>query len=332
MAHALALDGHDLALKLHLLMGELDPVRLREDVTRGLQERFRELERQLADLEARVVAACASGAADEAMARFRESTRTLLEALQEHLPGDGGSTAEMRRQWAEFRARLQPAYDDLTLALRQWRLRAPSFRPTNVSRSVFHFGAALASVLVVEALPGPNSMRIIAATIAVLAWTLEISRRFSVRSDRFSWWLFGRMAHPHERKRINSATWYSTALLALALPGSAVAAAVGLAVLGVADPVAGFVGRRWGRHRLVQSRTLEGSLGFVAAGLLAAVVVLVVWHWELGPGVIALLAVASVLPAAVAELVVRRVDDNLAIPVVAAAGVLVTGALLGGVL
>jgi dolichol kinase len=73
-------------------------------------------------------------------------------------------------------------------------------------------------------------------------------------------------------------------------------------VLGLADPVAGYVGRRLGRRPFLGG-TLEGSLAFV----LVAAVILIARH----PALVALPAAAL---SALAERRCWPLDDNLAVP------------------
>ena len=49
-------------------------------------------------------------------------------------------------------------------------------------------------------------------------------------------------------------------------------------MLGVADPVAALIGRRYGRHKLRGGKSLEGAMAFVASGTLAALGGLALLH------------------------------------------------------
>jgi dolichol kinase len=96
---------------------------------------------------------------------------------------------------------------------------------------------------------------------------------------------------------------------------------VGLAVLGLGDPAAAIVGRTFGRHRLADGRSLEGTAAFVVAGSAAAWLVLTSWHPEVP---VAATALAAAGGGAAGELVARRIDDNLVIPIAAAFAAWVT--------
>ena len=93
-------------------------------------------------------------------------------------------------------------------------------------------------------------------------------------------------------------------------------ASLGIAVLGFADPAAAIIGRRYGRIKLVNGRTLEGTATFVAVGTLVAVPWLAL-VWGMDPGLALKLGFFGALAGGVAELFSRRVDDNLSIPVAA---------------
>jgi dolichol kinase len=139
--------------------------------------------------------------------------------------------------------------------------------------------------------------------------------------------LFGKLAHVHERYRVNSATWYATALMLLSLWSSSAVSAIAVVVLGVGDPVAAMVGRRFGRTRLRAGRSLEGSLGFVGSAFVVAWVVAVL----LLPGSLSahlLIALVAAISGAVAEIFSTRLDDNLTIPLSVAASVTALQALL----
>jgi len=153
----------------------------------------------------------------------------------------------------------------------------------------------------------------------VFGWGSEIANRTSKRLRALLFSVFGPLAHPHEHHRVNSATWYATALLLLALTQSKFLCTVGVAVLGFGDPAAAVLGRRFGRVQLIHGRTLEGTLSFVAASTAAAFTALALGY-PYSPGQALLLALAGSAAGALAELVSLRVDDNFTVPLSAACG------------
>jgi dolichol kinase len=195
--------------------------------------------------------------------------------------------------------------------------RAPA-RPSNPARSIFHMVSALVSLSFILVVFTPRQLPWVAGSIAGTFWLLEALRqpfpRFNVLLMRF----FRPIAHAAEAHRINSGTWYMTALTLLAITRSAWICLVGVAVLGFADPAASFVGRRWGRVELMHGRTLEGGLAFVVAGTVAATFALLLMKPRPELGLALLVAFIASVAGAVAEMLSRRFDDNLTIPLASA--------------
>lgn len=304
----LAHDVRPVLLDLHHLLRELDayrgewsavPARLE-----GLSER---LEVTLAHAEP---------------SALRAEVADLARKLRDGAPPTAG---DVRRPWRAYRAELQLAYDALAANLARAGLSLPVHRPNNFARNAMHVLTAVICLLLVEHVLSPLGMILTAGVGAAVCWSLETGRVFSSRLNKALLWFMGAVAHPHERRHVNSATWYTTALLILALLFTPLECAVALAVLGLADPAAGLIGRRWGRIQLVHGRSLEGSLAFVVVGALAGWAALAIWHPEVSLRVALLIATAAAIPAAVTELVSRRVDDNFSIPLAAAAGAWVAG-------
>lgn len=193
-------------------------------------------------------------------------------------------------------------------------------RPENVLRSLQHAGAALVVLLLVEMVLDARAAVVASASFAVFAWTLEITRR------RFPAWngvlmrLFGPVAHQHEAQTVNSATWMGTGLAIIAPFFAQPTLVLAVATLGFGDPAAGFVGRRFGKHKLVNGRSLEGTLAYAVVAFLAGWAALEVWHPALGGRGVVAAAVAAVT-GAVTELFCRRIDDNFLVPILTSAAV-----------
>jgi dolichol kinase len=199
-------------------------------------------------------------------------------------------------------------------------------RPENLARSLFHVCSGVSAVLVVQFVPAA-ALPWMAGAMAGTAWSLEGGRRVWPSMNDALMRLFGLVAHDHERERVNSGTWYATALFGLALLTTPLVCSLAVLVLGVADPAAAAIGRRFGRTRLAAGRSLEGSLAFVLAGTLASFGMLRVFYAALPSGESWALAGGAAVAGALAEALLHRVDDNLSIPLAAAAG----AALVAGV-
>lgn len=311
MSHAVAV-AQPLVHELHATLLALDAARFRE-------AKRAELARRLSALRERLHHAAQ---AQELGETARRHLHELAEFLRAHLP-DGTAA---RDRWMRLRDELQPRYEALLVALREHAVHAPSLRPTNYVRNLFHVGNALVVLTLVVLLPSAWLIPLASAFFG-LAVFLETSRRFSARWNALLMKLFGPVAHPYEHYRVNSASWYVGALFVLAWMERPMVAAVGIGVLGLADPAASLVGRRFGRRKLLHGRTLEGTLTFAAVGALVSAAVLV--GYGLPALTVAIVSVAAGIAGALAELMSRRVDDNFSVPVLTAAAAWGMVTLLG---
>ena len=295
----------EIAVDLRSLLHDLDPARWTEGFEEAARERLTSLTERLEGL-----------VEGSLVSPLKDRLGELLALIREHTPGADAS----RAAWEALRLALQPAYEALAKDLSDFFIHVPSLRPTNYASNLLHVLGGFVALGLIEHVLTVAWMQAVASCFVGLAWTLEISRRFLPRWNDALLWVFSKVSHPHEAHRVNSATWYCTALFLISLTGSKLVCAVAVIVLGVADPLAAIVGRRYGRTKLINGRSLQGSLTFLVTGALAAFTTVWLFHPE--PGVVgALLVAACAAPlATVAELVSRKVDDNLSVPLAAAAG------------
>jgi dolichol kinase len=309
---ALALEAKPLLLSLHAILRELEAKKWQVEFWESLKPRLEALEASARELIAKLEVPSES-----------ELGKHLLElaaAIRSAIPGVGCTAEELRAEWATYQERFQAAYDHLCASMKALSVAAPERRPENVARSVLHVFTATTCALLVVYVLSPTWMMIVAGIGVAACWAMEIGRVFSPRLNDFLCTAMALARHPHETRDVNSATWYTTALLILAVCFSPAVCVLALAILGLADPAAALVGRRWGRIRLIHGRSLEGSATFFVAGALAGVGVLSLWYPEISLGARVAMAAGAALFGAVAELLSSRVDDNLSIPVAAGTG------------
>lgn len=295
--------ARNLGMTLHELVAELDPVKWRDEKRAQLEASFAEFRKETDAL-----------LAEWSTERGTDAVRTKLDetrgVIAEKLP----SADDVKSRWMEFRTEIHPAYEDLAAALRSAHMELPSVRPTNYVRSLFHVLSAFVAVLFVEYTPW-NFVIAVPIAVAIFFWFLEIMRRRSDKWNEMLMKMLGVIAHPHERYRVNSSTWFATALSVLALTHQPIAGVAAVTVLGVGDPAAGLVGRKFGKTKLVNGRSLEGTLTFAVVSFAAVMGVLAVWHSDLSLGMQASVAGIAAVVGALVELFSRRIDDNFAIPV-----------------
>ncbi len=167
------------------------------------------------------------------------------------------------------------------------------------------------------ALLGKTVAVVVLAPIAVLALTGDVLRVrahwFRALIDR--WFAF--MMRAEEQPplggpiRINGATWVFVSALVLAVIFPLRLAVPAFTMFMLADAAAALVGRRFGRHAWPGSqRTLEGSAAF----LITALAVILAF-----PGIVGWTGVVAAVLACGAEVLPGPFNDNLRVPVVAAA-------------
>lgn len=326
---AFAEDSRELALELHRMLAELDRSRSRwRELARAMPARLESVRATLRDLVRRgdgpedapgAGGGARSADADPIAPTLRERLVELERAIATYAP-----KSDVRSEWLAFRARVMPNYEALAASLRAASVHVPSLRPKNYARNAFHVMNAAVSLTILELVPSWSWVIAIAWGFAALGWSMELSRRIWPGANALMMKAFGPVAHPHEAFRVNSATWYVTSIAVLASTMELVPCALALVTLGLGDPIAALVGRRWGRVRWTNGRSVEGTLAFVVAATLGGVALLCFVHGTALLPALAL-AAAAALPGALAELYSRRVDDNLAIPVMAWVGAFVAG-------
>lgn len=161
----------------------------------------------------------------------------------------------------------------------------------------------------------------LAGTALVASLILEGTRRWWPWVNQTLWQLFPSLFRVWEDRRVLGSTWFSIGMLVALLAWGRDAGSTAVLFLAWGDPVAELVGRRWGRAG--QGKTLPGSLGCLAACLLAAAVAVGLGH--LNPWA----ALAGALVATAVERWSPPPDDNLWIPVLSGLAIVSIQRVLG---
>ena len=325
------LESRELALTLHDFLNDLEPARWKAEKVAALEVRMTQIHTHLEELQAKTHLA-----ADHHRQAIRLRLEELREALGEHVAAfvSSGDAHPSKEPWMTLRARMEPSYEAFAATLKAQNVMVPSLRPTNYTRNLFHLLCALLSLAFVEVVPtltsyGFHLVAAIAIAAALSGWSMELGRKLSAKVNAFLMWAFRFVSHPHEAYHINSATWYVSALALLSLTGSSMLCALALTVLGFADPAAALIGKRFGRIRLQNGRSLEGCAAFVLVGTLASFIMLCLLHPALSLPHALLVAFVASLCGGLTELWITRVDDNLAIPLAAGLSAWGVMAMLG---
>ena len=147
----------------------------------------------------------------------------------------------------------------------------------------------------------------IAANILIISF--EIVRLRQCRVWRFLAPVFGPMVRPKEQNGNFTGALYIllSSLLCIVLFNKFIATTA-ITFIIVGDVGSAMVGRRWGKHRLLGTKTLEGSLAFLAISLGVTAAFPNV-PWSVG--------IIGAVVATVAEALSIHRDDNLTVPLTA---------------
>ena len=189
-------------------------------------------------------------------------------------------------------------------------------RDLQLGRRFFHLANGVATATLYAVLFTHEQVIHIFGTIACIVYIVDRVRiAYPEVVARRAAWVNRLLVRAEEQARESAMIPYAMAVLLTILTVPKAAALVGIYTLAIADPLAAVVGIQYGRRRIAQDRSLEGSLAFLVATLVIAALVL-----GRGSDAAALaLAGASItiaLVATVCEALPLRIDDNLTIPLV----------------
>ncbi len=225
----------------------------------------------------------------------------------------------------EMQANLAQRYEDAVAQLRamkQWSAEAGQklrdVRLPKAARSIFHVFMGLSALTIYELWMPWHIAVMVLGSLAVIASSMEISRRFSPRFNDFMVdKLFGLISRPRERYQTNSATYYLLALTIITFLAPKTAVGLGVLVLAIGDPIASALGSRYGRIRLANDKSLIGSLAFFSSATLACFAYLMMVSSMSYLGALGLAAAVAGI-GAVVELFADKIDDNFSIPMACA--------------
>jgi diacylglycerol kinase (CTP) len=158
---------------------------------------------------------------------------------------------------------------------------------------------------------------IVALSCATFMIGFDVCRLYSRRLNALFTWLFGAVLREHERRRIAGSTMMMAGVALIVCLYPRLVVILTLMLFATADPLASFVGIRFGRDKLVGNKSLQGSL----AAFVACFVVSLLFYisQDLMRERLFIACLLTGLIGAGAELIpVGRLDDNFVFPMVTA--------------
>lgn len=152
----------------------------------------------------------------------------------------------------------------------------------------------------------PEIYKPVALVLFIIAVAVESGRRYSSRFNHVFQKYLGSMLKETEKKFPPTGATYllfSAFILSWVFPKEVCVPS--LLYLSVGDAIAGFVGKRWGRHKLIRTKTFEGSIAMFGSSLLVTLPV---------KGFPLAVKILGSLFATILEAVEIPLDDNVLIP------------------
>ena len=181
-------------------------------------------------------------------------------------------------------------------------------------RKLFHAvnGVTIAAALSYAAVSDRVAILALSAVAAVLL-AADLARLADSRANQLFFRMFNRLASPRELGGVASSTWYAIGILSVVALFDRSTAVSAVLVLALADPLAGYVGRRWGKRGFLGGTALGSTVFFLVGFLLVGA--------RHGWWVAAPVAIAATL----AERKSWPLDDNLVIPLACAGAIAAIG-------
>jgi dolichol kinase len=170
-------------------------------------------------------------------------------------------------------------------------------------RKLIHLTGAAFPLLYLVA---PREIVLLAAFAALIfVIVVEWARQRWPAVERLFEWFIGPALRKGEQRQLTTGAWSMIGIIVTVLLFRKEFAIPAMFYAQLADPPAEIVGRRWGRHRLPNGKSLEGGLACFAVG--AAIGMICTLILPLSPAT----AVFGALVAAITEAAPLPVGDNL---------------------
>ena len=182
----------------------------------------------------------------------------------------------------------------------------------NVGRKLYHL-SGLALILVYSMMDREHGL-ITLGSLLVIITAIDIARLMIKPVNSFVYSHLASFIRESERTTLTGSPWYILGILCSAVFFDLPVAVASVAFLACGDVAATTVGERWGRVKLWGGKkSLEGTVAFIGAGIVAGVVIS--RFYPLGLAVI----ITGAVSAAIVEILPLNVNDNLTIPLLSGA-------------
>lgn len=184
----------------------------------------------------------------------------------------------------------------------------------HISRKFYHFIMGLMCFTLYAFVLNRQEALVLLGTIGGVWMAADVLRLRSSRVNAITLKYFGKIMRREELKSITGNSFYILGLLTLVIFFSKPVALLSVLFLAMGDPVAAIVGTRWGRHRLMGKKSVEGALAnWFVSGIASFAFGLFFLRLDSSQSLV--LGVLGATISTVVELIPFPIDDNFTIPV-----------------
>jgi len=186
------------------------------------------------------------------------------------------------------------------------------------ARKIWHMATVFAIFAVYQSVT-PTTALVLLAIAYVVCIPFDFLRLRYPQLNQFALVIMGPLMRTHEARQTAGTTYLLTGVCVIAVLFPKPIVALSILFLAFADPLASYVGIRYGKDKIMGHKTIQGFLAAFAVCTILAFVYL--WSHEVGLSRRLVVSFIAGITGAVAELIpVGKLDDNLTMPILSATG------------
>lgn len=195
------------------------------------------------------------------------------------------------------------------------------------ARKIWHM-VTVFGMFAVYQMVTPTTAMVILSVAYLIFIPFDFLRLRYPQLNQFALIIMGPLMRTHEAKQTAGTTYLLTGVTLIVLVFPKPIVALSILFLAFADPLASYVGLRYGKDKILGNKTIQGFLAAFAVCTILAFLYL--WSHEVGLSRRLVVSFLAGFIGAMAELLpVAKLDDNLTMPVLSATGLWLVFQLFG---
>jgi len=207
---------------------------------------------------------------------------------------------------------LNTTYKFVTTNDQKFSVSHPNKKDIHILRKVWHFVMGSLCASLYYFLTREQAITILAISGGVLI-PFDIIRLYSPKLNKLILKSFGLIIRNEEHSRVSGMAYFVFAMFFVVVLFPKNIAMLGIYILAVGDPISSYFGLRFGKNKIIEGKSLEGSLACFVACSIITFIYLNVTH--IMPANLIALSLIGGLAGSIAEMLPFNIDDNFIMPV-----------------